>query len=198
MNLEVKAEQGFLDEGPKISFLEAFYGILFCPQRIFDDLYKEETFTLMVYGFLAVILSSLGKLEIGSINPLSIFGIEIVGLFSWFFIGLLIFFLSTIFKTPNNNLGRLLGFAGLSTLPFLLLAPVSLITLAVPLLSTGTFYLVLEVVINIWSFILFWIALAKSFQLEAWRVLLIAIIPFILGIFLFTFLIANLVGMFFQ
>lgn len=181
------------NDGPKIGFLEAFYGILFSPKKVFEDLFNEDTFTVVVYGILAVLLSSLGKLEPGNVGILNIFGIEIIGVLSWFFVGIFIFFLSTVFKTPNNNLGRLLGFTGLSSIPFLLLAPVSLISNL-----NSSVYSVCEIFVSIWSFILFWIALAKSFQLEGWRVLLMAIVPFLLGVFLFTFLIANLFGAFFS
>ena len=181
------------NDGPKIGFLEAFYGILFCPKKVFEDLFNEDTFTVVVYGTLAVLLSSLGKLEPGDIGILNIFGVEIIGLLSWIFVGIFIFFLSTVFKTPNNNFGRLLGFTGLSSIPFLLLAPVSLISNLNP-----SIYSACEIFVNIWSFILFWIALAKSFQLEGWRVLLMAIVPFLLGVFLFTFLIANLLGFLFS
>ncbi len=181
------------NDGPNIGFLEAFYGVLFRPKQVFEDLFNEDTFTVIVYGTLAVLLSSLGKLEPGDIGILNIFGVEIIGLLSWIFVGMFIFFLSTVFKTPNNNFGRLLGFTGLSSIPFLLLAPVSLISNLNP-----SIYSVCEIFVNIWSFILFWIALAKSFQLEGWRVLLMAIIPFLLGVFLFTFLIANLLGLLFS
>ena len=196
-NANINFENNFSDEGPKISFLEAFYGIIFMPGKIFDELQKEETFTIFVYGVLAVLLSNLGKLDIGWINPLSVIGIEFVGFLSWFFVGILIFFLSTVFKSPNNNLGRLLGYTGLSSLPFLLLSPLALIASMASLEWASWIYFFFQSVVNIWSFILFWIALAKCFQLEAWRVLLMAIIPFLLGIFLFTFLIANLLGMLF-
>lgn len=181
------------DDGPDISFLEAFYGVLFHPKKVFEDLFSEDAFTVLVYGILSVILSSPGKIEPGNISILSLLGAELTGLLSWFFIGVLIFFVSTVFKTPNNSFGRLLGFTGLSGLPFLLLAPVSLISNLNPCI-----YGICEIIINIWSFILFWIALGKSLQLEGWRVLLIAIIPFLLGIFLFTFLIANLFGFLFS
>ena len=194
MNLEnVKFDQNIANDGPQISFLEAFYGVLFCPKKVFEDLFNEDTFTVIVYGTLAVLLSNLGKSEPGHMGILNLFGVEIIGIFSWIFVGIFIFFLSTVFKTPNNNLGRLLGFTGLSGIPFLLLAPVSLISDLSP-----SVYSVCEVFVNIWSFILFWIALAKSFQLEGWRVLLMAIVPFLLGVFLFTFLIANLLGLFFS
>ena len=192
-NPNINFEHNFVDDGPKISFLEAFYGVLFCPKKVFEDLFNEDTFTVIVYGTLAVLLSSLGKLEPGDIGILNIFGVEIIGLLSWVFVGILIFFLSTVFKTPNNNFGRLLGFTGLSSIPFLLLAPASLISNLNP-----SIYSVCEIFVNVWSFILFWIALAKSFQLEGWRVLLMAIVPFLLGIFLFTFLIANLLGFLFS
>ena len=181
------------NDGPNISFLEAFYGVLFCPRKVFEDLFNEDTFTVVVYGTLAVILSNLGKLGPGNVGILNIFGVEIVGLVSWIFVSILIFFLSTVFKTPNNNLGRLLGFTGLSTIPFILLAPISLLGNLNP-----SVYCACEIFVSIWSFILFWMSLAKSFQLEAWRVLLMAIIPFLLGVFLFTFLIANLLGFLFS
>ena len=181
------------NDGPNISFLEAFYGVLFFPKKVFEDLFNEDTFTVIVYGTLAVLLSSLGKMEPGDVGILNIFGVEVIGLLSWFFVGIFIFFLSTVFKTPNNNLGRLLGFTGLSSIPFLLLAPISLISNLNPAI-----YSTCEIIVNIWSFILFWIALAKSFQLEGWRVLLMAIVPFLLGVFLFTFLIANLLGLLFS
>ena len=181
------------NDAPKISFLEAFYGVLFAPKKTFDFLYNEDTFTTVVYGILAVFLSNLGKLELGNTNVLNIIGVEIIGFVSWLFVGIFIFFFSTVFKTPNNNLLRLLGFTGLSSIPFLLMAPVVLISTFIPQM-----YTVFGVIINIWAFILFWIALAKSFQLEAWRVLLMAIIPFLLGIFLFTFLIANILGVMFS
>lgn len=181
------------EEGPKIGFLEAFYGALFLPKKTFQELYNEDTFTVIVYGVLAVFLSNLGKLEPGNGSILNIIGVEIIGFLSWFFVGLFIFFFSTVFKTPNNNFARLLGYTGLSSIPFLLLAPISLVSNFSP-----SIYPFSEVIISIWSFILFWIALAKSFQLEAWRVLLMAIIPFLLGIFLFTFLIANILGMLFS
>ena len=189
--------QSLSNEGPKLGFLETFFGVLFSPKQVFEDLHNEDTFTIIVYGALAVVLSSLGKLDPQSIGPLNIIGVEIIGILSWLFVGILIFFFSTVFKTPNNNLGRLLGFTGLSSIPFLLLTPVSLISVLLPLPGTGSIYMVCEVLISIWSFILFWIALAQSFKLEAWRVLLMAIIPFLLGIFLFTFLIANTLGILF-
>ena len=181
------------NDEPRISFLEAFYGVLFFPKKAFEDLFNEDTFTVVVYGTLAVLLSSLGKMEPGRVDILNLFGVELIGLLSWVFVGVLIFFLSTVFKTPNNNFGRLLGFTGLSSIPFLLLAPISLMSNLNPIV-----YSTCGIIVNIWSFILFWIALAKSFQLEGWRVLLMAIIPFLLGIFLFTFLIANLLGFFFS
>jgi len=191
MNKEnINFEQAFQSEGPKLGFLEVFYGVLFNPNKIFQELYTEDTFTVVVYGGLAVFLSNLGKLGPGNSGILNIIGVEFVGFFSWFFVGLFIIFFSTVFKTPNNNFGRLLGFTGLSSIPFLLLAPVNLLSLINPAI-----YSVLGFVVSIWGFILFWIALAKSFQLEAWRVLLMAGIPFLLGIFLFT-LIANMLGMF--
>ena len=186
-------ETNFISEGPKLGFLEAFYGIIFAPRKIFNDLQKEETFTVIVYGILAVFLSNLGKIEPGHISILNVIGTEAIGFLSWFFVGLFIFFFSTVFKTPNNNLARLLGYTGLSSIPFLLLAPVSLLTN-----FNLQFFNVPAIIINVWAFILFWISLAKSFQLEAWRVLLMAIIPFLLGIFLFTFLIANLFGLMFS
>ena len=182
-----------IDEGPKISFLEAFHGILFAPKKVFDDLYEEDSFTILVYGTLGVFLSSLGKLESGSYGFLNIVGIEVIGFISWFFVGLLLAFFGTIFKTPNNNLARLLGFTGLSSIPFLLMTPISLISNFLPIM-----YPIFSGVISIWSFILFWISLSKSFQLEAWRVLLMAIIPFVLGAFLFTFLLANVLGVMFS
>ena len=189
----INFENNLPDDEPKISFLEAFYGTLFSPNKIFQDLYHEDTFTAVIYGILAVFLSNLGKLEPGCVNILNIFGVEIIGFISWIFVALLIFFLSTVFKTPTSNIGRLLGFTGLSSIPFLLLTAVSLLSNSNP-----SIYSTCEVIASIWSFILFSIALAKSFQLEAWRVLLMAIVPFLLGIFLFTFLIANILGMFFS
>ena len=194
MSIEINAHQEFPDQGPKISFLEAFYGVLFTPRKVFNELLQEETFTIFVYGALAVFLSNLGKLNVGGVSPLSIIGIEFVGFLSWFFVGILIFFLSTVFKSPNNNLGRLLGYIGLASLPFLLLSPLTLIVSISPFELTGAIYGFFHLIVSIWSFALFWIALAKSFQLEAWRVLLMAIVPFLLGAFLFTFLIANLLG----
>ncbi|MBI2995599.1 MAG: YIP1 family protein [Candidatus Melainabacteria bacterium] len=186
-------EQNIPQDEPKISFLETFYGVLFCPNKVFCELYDEDTFTVLVYGVLAVFLSNLGKVGSGSANILNIVGTEIIGFVSWFFVGLLIFFFSTVFKTPNNSFLRLLGFTGLSSIPFLLLAPVSLISN-----FNLTIYTACEVLVSLWTFILFWISLAKSFQLEAWRVFLMAIIPFLLGLFLFTYLIANILGMFFS
>lgn len=181
-----------IDEGPKISFLEAFYGILFAPRKVFDDLYQEDSFTILVYGALCVFLSNLGKLGLGNSGFLNIVGVEVIGFISWFFVGLLLAFFGAIFKTPNNNLARLLGFTGLASIPFLLMAPLNLISNFLPIL-----YPVFSGIISIWSFILFWMSLAKSFQLEAWRVLLMAIIPFILGAFLFTFLLVNVLGIMF-
>lgn len=186
-------EQNILDDGPRVSFLEAFYGVLFTPKRIFQELHTEDIFTVFIYGILAVLLSNLGKLEPGNVSILNIVGIEVIGFLSWFFVGLFIFFFSTVFKTPNNNFARLLGFTGLASLPYLLLAPINLIGSL-----NSSIYTFFEILISIWGFILFWIALAKSFQLEAWRVLLMAIIPFLLGVFLFTFLLANILGMAFS
>lgn len=189
----LKIEQNLLSDGPKIGFLDAFYGILFFPKKTFEELYNEDTFAVIVYGTLAVFLSNLGKIEPANINFLNVLGVEIIGLISWVLVGLLIFFFSTVFKTPNNNLARLLGFTGLSSIPFLLMAPISLIYSVSP--EIYTFF---EILISLWAFILFWIGLAKSFQLEAWRVFLMAIIPFLLGVFLFTFLIANIFGFIFS
>ena len=189
--------QNMTNEGPKISFLEAFYGVLFSPKKIFEDLYHEDTFAVVIYGILSVLLSNLGKIEPGNFSFLNIFGIEVIGIISWGFVAIFIFFLSTVFKTPNNNLGRLLGFTGLSTLPYLLLAPLALVASLIPF-PLDTVFSFFGVFIGVWSFILFWIALGKSFQLEAWRIFLMAIIPFLLGFFLFTFLVANLFGLLFS
>ncbi len=186
-------DQGIQTDEPKISFLEAFYGVLTNPRKAFEELYNEDTFTIIVYGILAVFLSNLGKLEPGNIGILSVIGTEIIGFISWFFVGLFIIFFSTVFKTPNNNLGRLLGFTGLASIPYLLLAPINLISN-----FSLQIHFFFQILVSIWGFVLFWIALAKSFQLEAWRVLLMAIIPFLLGIFLFTFLIANILGFLFS
>lgn len=182
-----------VDEGPKIGFLETFYGVLFSPSKVFEDLYKEDTFTVMVYGALAVFLSNFGKVKPEDISLLSLIGIEIIGFISWFFVALFIFFFSTVFKSPNNNLGRLLGFTGLANIPYLLLTSVNLVSCFVPQIHAP-----FSILISIWVFILFWLSLAKSFQLESWRVLLMAIIPFLLGLFLFTFLIANIIGLMFS
>ena len=120
MTLEnINLEQNFPTDGPKIGFLEAFHGILLSPKKTFQDLYDEDGFTVIVYGILAVFLSNLGKLEPGSISILNIVGVEIIGFISWVLVGIFIFFFSTVFKTPNNNLPRLLGFTGLSGIPFL-------------------------------------------------------------------------------
>jgi len=194
MTLETtKIDQNFPSDGPKIGFLEAFHGILLMPKKTFEELYNEDGFTVIVYGVLAVFLSNLGKLEPGNISILNIIGVEIIGFISWFLVSIFIFFFSTVFKTPNNNLSRLLGFTGLSGIPFLLLAPVSL-----TYDFNSGIYTLFEILVSVWAFILFWISLAKSFRLEAWRVLLMSIIPFLLGLFLFTFLIANIVGMLFS
>ena len=174
-------------DGPKIGFLESFYGVLFSPNKTFQELYNEDSFTVIIYGVLAVFLSNLGKLDPGNISFLSIVGVEIIGFLSWFFVGMVIILFSTIFKTPNSNPARLLGFTGLSSLPYLLLTPIILAGQFFP-----TVFYFFEVIIGIWTFVLFWMALAKSFQLEGWRVFLMAIIPFLLGIFLFTFLLANI------
>ncbi len=190
---EMLNENSAINDGPKIGFLEAFYGILFSPKKTFDELFNEDGFTIIVYGMLAMFLSNLGKIDPENMSFLSIIGIEFVGFITWFFMSLFIFFFSTVFKTPNNNFGRLLGFTGLSNLPFLLMTPFALIKDISP--GAFTFF---GLLIGFWGFILFWISLAKSFQLETWRVLLMAIIPFLLGIFLFTFLIANLLGLLFS
>lgn len=198
MNIEnINLNEGLPSEGPKISFLEAFYGVLFAPKKVFQELLEEDSFTVIIYGILAIFLSNLGKLEPLDVSILNIIGTEIVGYLSWFFVGIFIFFFSTVFKTPNNSLARLLGYTGLSSIPFLLLAPIALISRALGLYGYSMF-IYLQITISIWSFILFWIALAKSYSLEAWRVLLMAIVPFLLGLFLFTFLVANLLGMMFS
>ncbi|MBI3589782.1 MAG: YIP1 family protein [Candidatus Melainabacteria bacterium] len=195
MNTEnINFEQNLPTDGPKISFLEVFYGILFSPRTTFQELYTEDNFAVIVYGILAVFLSNLGKLEPNNISILNIIGVEVIGFVSWFFVGLFITFFSIVFKTPNNNMARLLGFTGLSSIPFLLMAPINLISGFI----NPSIYNFFEVIVSIWGFVLFWIALAKSFQLEAWRVLLMAIIPFLLGLFLFTFLLANLVSIVFS
>lgn len=192
-HIQTNSESNLFHDGPKIGFLESFYGILFSPKRTFEALYTEDGFTIVVYGILAVFLSNFGKIDPNHFGFFGILGVEFIGFFTWFFIGLLIFFFSTVFKTPNSNLARLLGFTGLSTIPILLLTPIALINNLNP-----TLYNFFQCIVGIWAFILYWIALAKSFQLETWRVLLMAIIPFLLGVFLFTFLLANILGLIFS
>ncbi len=112
--------QTIIDDGPKLGFLEVFHGILTNPQKIFEELYKEDTFTILIYGILAVFLSNFGKVDPESINLLNLLGVQLIGFISWFSVGLFIIFFSTVFKTPNNNLARLLGFTGLSNIPYLI------------------------------------------------------------------------------
>ncbi len=165
-----------ISDEPKISFLETVYGVLFSPRKLFDDLYDEDTFTVLIYGVLAVFLSNLGKMEPGNITLLNIFTKELLGFFSWFFVSLFISFLSIVFKTPHNNFGKLLGFTGLSTLPFLLLAPIFLLG------ANGHFiYKLFSFFMFAWTFVLFCIAISKSLKLETWRVVLFAIVPFSVG-----------------
>lgn len=165
-----------IDDGPKIGFLDAFYGVLFCPKTLFEDLSDEDVFTIVIYGFLAILLSSLGKISPGETSLLSILGAEFFGIIGWFFVGIFIIILSTIFKTPNSNFGKLLGYTGLSSLPFLLLAPISLISYKFEFI-----YKIFSLFVFAWSFILFCIAISKSLKLEPWRVFLLGIIPFSLG-----------------
>ena len=191
--MEQTKENNLINDGPKIGFLEAFYGILFSPKKTFEALNQEDGFTIVIYGMLAVFLSNFGKIDPENFGLFSIIGVEFIGFITWFFMGLLVFFFSTVFKTPNNNFARLLGFTGFSSLPILLLTPIALINNINP-----NIYNFFQCIIGIWAFILYWISLAKSFQLETWRVLLMAIIPFLLGIFLFTFLLANILGFIFS
>lgn len=191
--MEQTKENNLINDGPKIGFLEAFYGILFSPKKTFEALNQEDGFTIVIYGMLAVFLSNFGKIDPENFGLFSIIGVEFIGFITWFFMGLLVFFFSTVFKTPNNNFARLLGFTGFSSLPILLLTPIALINNINP-----NIYSFFQCIIGIWAFILYWISLAKSFQLETWRVLLMAIIPFLLGIFLFTFLLANILGFLFS
>lgn len=165
------------NDGPKIGFLESFYGILFCPKKIFDDLHSEDSFTILVYGILAVILANLGKLGPGQISLLNIVGIQFIGLISWFCLALFITFLSLVFNNSNNNFARLLGFTGLANAPFLLLTPIALIGVQSILV-----YKIFSLIMFGWTFTLFFIAVSKSLKLEPWRVLLLALVPFAIGL----------------
>lgn len=166
-----------INDSPNISFLETFYGIMLKPKELLDDLYSDDDFTVLVYGMLALFLSTLGKLGPNSVTLLNIIGSEFANFIGWLISGLFILFLSILFKTPNHSFGRLLGYLGLSNLPFLLLAPISLAS------SENSFlYNISYILIAFWTYALFCLAISKSLKVATWQVILISIIPFSISI----------------
>jgi len=178
------------------SYLALFYAALFHPLQTFKAISSLEAQNnrLLFFAVMSVILvSALAPLVHTAIQggspssliwnmPLS----AVCGVAIWSFVGLLIGLLAYAF-TGKSRIGVFLTLSGLATLPWVLMGPVSMLKVGLGTVGVMLFVL-LALLVWLWSVLLFGLALAETYLMTPERVLIVLAAPFAMSIVLMGWL----------
>ncbi len=173
------------------SYLELFYATLFHPVRTFALIAAETSAPL---GNRQLFFASLSVVGISALAPLlqlanqggetvSLFWqiplSAVAGVILWGLMGLFISLFAYAF-TAQARAKTFLALSGLATLPWILMGPVSLLKIGLGPVGVIAFVL-LALLVWLWSVLLFALALAETYKMSPERVLIILAAPFALS-----------------
>lgn len=168
------------------SYLDSFYGTLFQPLATFKAIatITEPVNRFLWYGFASVLLISAmapvvklvtfgGQTEDLVLTvPISIF----FGMSLWCFVGLFVGLWAYAFS-GHTRIRTFLTLSGLATLPWLFMAPVSLLRASLGFYGS-LLCLVLSLGIWLWTVFLFAVALTQTYRMSAEKVVIVLAAPF--------------------
>lgn len=181
-------------------FLQNIYGLITAPVITLKKLKQNNP---LAQGFIIVTAISMltpifnnmlnnDNFFTGSILALSIFSLA-VGIISWIaFAGFMELF-AYVFN-QNGNFKTMLTLSAFSLIPWILLGPAFLLKQAGPIFEG--IGILISFFIFIWALILFFVAVAISYNLTATRCIIFALMPFIASIihlYWFIYFIQNLI-----
>lgn len=172
---------------PQQSFLDAFYNTLFHPVSTFRALGEVSPMhnRALFYALLAVILVSAMAPLVQMANSggkpasliLAIPSSTISGVIIWGFMGLTIGLLSYAY-TGQARIRTFLSLSGLATLPWVLIGPASVLKFGLGPAGLAI-YVLLALLIWLWSVLLFGLALMTTYRMTVERALIVLVTPFI-------------------
>jgi hypothetical protein len=175
------------------SYLNVFYGVLFHPLDTFKTLAegKEPDSRLLLYALLSVVVVSAAApiirfAAVGSKADTLAFAIPIssvMGVLAWVLVGLVIALLSYAFS-GKIRYRTFLVLSGLSTLPWLLMAPISLLKAGLGLLGV-ILCAVFGLSVWLWAVLLFALAIVITYEMTADRVMIVLAAPFAMTLIFF-------------
>ncbi|OGI22881.1 MAG: hypothetical protein A2287_10310 [Candidatus Melainabacteria bacterium RIFOXYA12_FULL_32_12] len=171
------------------NFLDSFYGLLFSPDKTFDNLRENPP---LFQGFLIVLFISI-------LNPvlnfktfdgtatliwlsLSIFGALLFGLLSWLFFAFFLDLVASIFG-QSGKIKIFLTLSAFALIPWVFLGPIELLKTAG--LLADIFAIFLGLLVWLWVVVLVIKAIIKTYQLSFGKTLTLLIIPSLGGFLTF-------------
>ena len=165
----------------KDNILSYVYGTLFSPIKTFDKIINNsapKVFESLCIVVIVSFIATLGFFDSDSLLYLGLFIIAniIFGVISWVLVALVINLLGWVFS-KKFNINMLLTLTGFSILPWLLVPTISLFkTMGIVGIFLSVF---LNILIWIWTIILFILAVSKGSNLSIAKTILLLITPFI-------------------
>jgi len=181
-------------DAKKNDFFEDVYGVLFCPKETFGRLRQNppiiEALAIVVAVSVLSPLINASFTDVQSLNwfVFSLFSVSFTGIIKWVFFAAFVEGLASIFKKGGKDKFKaLLALSGFALLPWLFIAPVTLLK------TGGILFSLLGVLagiaIWIWTTILTIFAAMKVYDISSGRILLLLAVPFIGGIVFFNWII---------
>jgi len=178
------------------SYLYLFYMSLFHPLQTFKVIGRSR-----LPGGRLVSLAALSVLLISILAPLIDMSVQggnptnlvwslpwsaVLGVAVWGAAGLLISLLGYAF-TGKTRISQFLTLSGLATLPWIFMGPVSMLKVGLGPLG-ALLFVILGLLIWLWSVLLFALALAETYEMSPDRVLVVLAAPFAMSLVLLSWL----------
>lgn len=175
------------------SYLNLLYAVLFHPVQTFKILAadKEPSQRILLYALLSVVLVSAAMpiIHFAGVGAkaaslaIAIPASTVMGIFVWAFVALVIGMLSYAFSSQTRY-RTLLVLSGLALLPWLLMAPVSLLKVGLGAIG-AILCAVFGLTIWLWTILLFAVAIVITYAMTAERVMIILAMPFVMTLIFF-------------
>lgn len=188
-------------------FLELLYAALFQPKTLYEAIARDLEASpvsnrLLLFSILSVVVISALSPVLQTINaggephglmwtvPLFAFN----GLLTWAFVGVVIG-LSAYAFLGRARIVTLLVLSAMATLPWLLMAPISLLKVGIGSIGV-VFSVIFGFIIWLWTVVLFALAIKVTYQMTVDRVLIVLILPFVMSAILLGWVIGFFVNIF--
>jgi hypothetical protein len=171
------------------TYLDRVYDTLFHPITAFQKMDSDSNSNQLLFeGLLTIIgVSAIAPIlhlithggDFGSLAyeiPIQ----AVMGIVMWLFIAFLFSMIAYAF-TERSNFRKLLILSAYATLPWLFLAPLTLVKTALGV-TGDVIHTLIGLVIWIWTVLLFALALMKTYQLSADRVIIILLVPILMSL----------------